>query len=620
MNKLLPLIILLLLLGQSKGTKDALEKIQENALSIKNRKNNLIEKNFLQAKSLERAGLYEEAFILYKGINKSNPGVNRYFQPLKKYMKQIEAWDSLLVYTKAYAKAHNQDFYSQLELLDVYIWMEKKSKWQNIVLKFTKNKTTSEKSMKSILQHLLNNGKHDFAYECLVDYRELIRKKDFYSMEMGIFYGMKMAFSKATKEYLLFLQSHPNHLQTISDRIMAFPSDKNIIKEISSILLKDSSKLAQFILVDLRFKQKSYMEGYKILQNNNASPSMLLDYAKDLAAINEYMMSEKVLTDIINANIDGKIVTQAVFEIAKLFEAKMIIRSDLPLSGFYPHNPFFSSPYLPIQEKASISLESAMAIYDSLRISKKNAQAAFRLAEVQFRILGDLDGAYHLYQEAYKHGNSQSLRQDAGIGMINIHIAKGDLKVAKNICKNLQKEHPNVLQYSIKESQILFYEGKFDDTDNKLRTTIESVAKNHPTYNDVLDVLAILIGFRHHQKEFKVFADAQLNIQQNKRIESMEKLATLYNVNEIYIADMCRYQNAWLSFLQKDFDNMQLQLESIKHDTIFKEMAHIFQAEILDHMNKDIDNAINSYLEFLELYPNSIYYDDIRLRLREITS
>ena len=113
----------------------------------------------------------------------------------------------------------------------------------------------------------------------------------------------------------------------------------------------------------------------KILQNNNASPSMFLDYAKDLAAINEYMMSEKVLTDIINANIDGKIVTQAVFEIAKLFEAKMIIRSDLPLSGFYPHNPFFSSPYLPIQEKASISLESAMAIYDSLRISKKNAQA-----------------------------------------------------------------------------------------------------------------------------------------------------------------------------------------------------------------------------------------------------
>ena len=77
-------------------------------------------------------------------------------------------------------------------------------------------------------------------------------------------------------------------------------------------------------------------------------------------------MSEKVLTDIINSNIDGKIVTQAVFEIAKLFEAKMIIRSlDLPLSGFYPHNPFFSSPYLPIQEKASISLESAMAIYYS---------------------------------------------------------------------------------------------------------------------------------------------------------------------------------------------------------------------------------------------------------------
>ena len=32
------------------------------------------------------------------------------------------------------------------------------------------------------------------------------------------------------------------------------------------------------------------------------------------------------------------------------------------------------------------------------------------------------------------------------------------------------------------------------------------------------------------------------------------------------------------------------------------------------------NSMINSYLEFLELYPKSIYYDDIRLRLRELAS
>ena len=61
-------------------------------------------------------------------------------------------------------------------------------------------------------------------------------------------------------------------------------------------------------------------------------------------------------------------------------------------------------------------------------------------------------------------------------------------------------------------------------------------------------------------------------------------------------------------------------LLSIKHKTIFKEMAHILNAEILDYIDNNIEQAITNYLKFLELYPNSIYYDDIRLRLREVAS
>jgi len=40
----------------------------------------------------------------------------------------------------------------------------------------------------------------------------------------------------------------------------------------------------------------------------------------------------------------------------------------------------------------------------------------------------------------------------------------------------------------------------------------------------------------------------------------------------------------------------------------------------LDFIDKDISNAIDSYLDFLGLYPQSIYYDDVRLRLRELAS
>ena len=136
----------------------------------------------------------------------------------------------------------------------------------------------------------------------------------------------------------------------------------------------------------------------------------------------------------------------------------------------------------------------------------------------------------------------------------------------------------------------------------------------------MLNISSILIAFKENEIEFKKFVNIQLNIQQNNRIEAIEKLGELFNSNEIFISEMCRFQQAWLLYLQDDLINTKEKLQLINKDTIFNEMAHIFNAEILDYVNKDISKAIDSYLDFLDFFPNSIFYDDIRLRLRELAS
>jgi tetratricopeptide (TPR) repeat protein len=464
-------------------------------------------------------------------------------------------------------------------------------------------------------------GKLDFAYDLLTQYRKKTGKQDFYSIELGSYLGMRMAYEKSVREYLLFLEFHPRQIQTISDRIMVFPNDPKINAGIKAVLRESPFKSAQFILADLQFKLKEFDLAFETLIVNDATPSMLLYFGKDLSDVREYIRASKVFTHIINSTKNEKILTETIFEIAKVFESKLVISdSELPLTGFYPNNPFFSSPYLPVKDKSGNSLQQAMEIYDSLRVTNKNAQAAYRLAEVQFRVLGDLDGALYLYQEALIHGNSKSLQIDAGLGLVNIHIAKGDLESAEKKCVELIEKTPDVLEYKIKSAQILFYQGQFDETDTKLREIIKKLPMDNVAVNDILDVMAVLIGFRHNQEEFVDFAKVQLNIQQNKRTEALEKLETLFGSNEIYIGDMCRYQHAWLTFLQGDTENTKTQLSKIENETLFKELAHIFQAEILDFIDRDISIAIDSYLDFLKLYPQSIYYDDVRLRLREITS
>ena len=115
-----------------------------------------------------------------------------------------------------------------------------------------------------------------------------------------------------------------------------------------------------------------------------------------------------------------------------------------------------------------------MGIYDSLRVTKQNAQAAYRLAEVQFRVLGDLDAALYLYEETFNKGNSTSLKKDAGLGIIDIYIAKNDLLSAEAFCSKIILEEPNILEYQIKAAQILFYKAEFDKTDSELKQIIET--------------------------------------------------------------------------------------------------------------------------------------------------
>ena len=145
------------ILTQNQNVPDVLNQIQKRAKSIKKKSNPDLENKFSQAKTLERSGLYEEALLLYKEINQANPGISKYYLPLKKYLKQTESWDSLLVYTQLFSHARNNDLQAKLEFLDVYIFMDSDDKWQPLATTLILESSVGEKSIKNIIQRLLNS-------------------------------------------------------------------------------------------------------------------------------------------------------------------------------------------------------------------------------------------------------------------------------------------------------------------------------------------------------------------------------------------------------------------------------------------------------------------------------
>ena len=157
MNKFVIIILLIsFILCQNQTGQDVLQLIQKRAQSLNKKIDPDLENKFSQAKTLERSGLYDEALLLYKEINRFNPGISKYFLPLKNYLKQTENWDTLLVYTQLFSGARNNDLQSKLEFLDVYIWMDADEKWRQIAKNLLEDSSIRDQQ---VCQPIWVNGK-----------------------------------------------------------------------------------------------------------------------------------------------------------------------------------------------------------------------------------------------------------------------------------------------------------------------------------------------------------------------------------------------------------------------------------------------------------------------------
>ena len=617
MNKNILIIFVYIAFSQTLSSKELKQMLETNT-SINN---SIIKQQFSKAKTQERLGNWDRALELYIKINSAEPGNPQYFQPIKRLLIQKSEFDILLDITQKYVIARNNEIKSQFELLDVYIKMNNKNEWENIINNALLNYGDQINVMKALIQKLVLNNKYEIAYNTIKKLRLQAEWEDFFSLEMGAYFGIQMAFEESVNEYLIYLNKNPSKVQIISDKIMIFPNDPLITKRIEQILINSEISNSYIILSDLYFKNQEYDKAYSILNNHN-NFEKIFEHTQDLVIIGEYERSEKILLDILNSNASSKILKYAVFEIAKIFESKMINNQyDLNISGFYKNNPFLTSPFLSLEDTGIETMYKAINLYDSLRVVHKDPYAIYRLGELRFRVLGDLDGASRFFEQVTIISKDQNLINSSRARLVDIYISKGNLDAAeKYIINHYDITSNNNLELNLKYIQIQFLKGNLDITKNYLMEIVERMPMNKEIYNNILEILTILIPFERYPEYFQLFVECQHLIIQNKRTEAIQHLNLLYEIPEIFIQEMCFYQQAWLTYLQGDIQNAQNLLNQINNNTIFSELALIFYGEIEDYYFNNFSNAINIYLEFLEKYPMSIYYDDIRLRLKNITS
>ena len=443
-------------------------------------------KKLNQAKAFTKNGLDEKAIEVYYNLYIENPTMREALIPLKQLLKKKKDIKTLQKVANIYLKRYKNSLKSKIDIIDILIWIDY-PEWKNILNNLPANKKFEDKRIKSVIAILINNQKQSEAIS-LINSTRIQRKEDFYSYELGSYYALNFSIEESVNEFLLHLKYNPKKYRIIKNRILSFPDMVQLNNKIESILENDSSRESKLILSDIKFKSGDFQNAYELVKKYYSDENELITFAENLVSNKQYELSQITLNDILNTTSNKQIINKAIILLANLFE-KMMVSNEyyLPLSNSINNNQLLDSPFIKVNPNKIQFLENAINIYDSLRINMNDFKSIYKLAEIKYKILGDIDGSNILYNEILKNNKSTpEFISNASIQIIDLMIIKGNITLAKETLEKFQKQINSYELYTMKYLQILFYLNDWDAFNELSSTFLKKDFKDKNSYNDIL--------------------------------------------------------------------------------------------------------------------------------------
>ena len=569
-----------------------------------------------QAKTLEVSGLLNESKDIYLELLKEFPYLDEAIISVKNIALIDKSFENILPYANKYIEIHNYDESKLPNIFEVYL-LTSSSKVDYIINIIKDNPKPNLHYTSKIISFLLKYENIEKASE-LVNHIRLYNP-NFYSLQLGMFYSLKGKIKNALDEYFIYLDNNSKNINIVSSRVMSLADNEYNINIIRESLNKNNLSSSKIILSQLEYKLKNFALSYEILDKYSNNESLKIKFIEDLLEIEQSDLAEKIINSIIKNSKDEKIITKAIFLLANLFEDKLTKNyNDIPISKTINFNKITNSPFITINEEMSDLLGNSIDIYDSLSMNIGDYQSTFNLAEIKYKIQGDLDGAYSLYNQIYKNEKTFNYRIKSLEKMIDIYHSKGDIDGAFKKIENLSNLNNKKIKMllEIKKIQNLFYKGEKKSLLELSKEILKNLPQDNDYYNDILDLVSIAYSF-DKDENFKKYTLSKLKLIQNKRVMAIDILNTI-KTDSNEINDKIKYEKSYLTLLQGNHLSSIDIINSISDDSAYAEHAYILKGEIYDYVIGDKVKAVDIYLLFLDLFPDSMFYDLIRERLRKI--
>jgi len=635
------LLTLILLFGLS-ATINA-----QNSLLKRQQKPQLseVQLEMQKASFLERQGKLEDAAEVYQRLLQDDPGnsliYNRYRDVLIQ-MSEFAKADSLI---QKHLKSHPRDIESLVMLGTVYYNRNDREKalrqWKGVIDVFDGNM----RSYQAVLTAMLQNGLLNEAGNLVKQARKDLGQPDFYALQLGSFYAARMAYAKATREYLLYYQTNHANVGFFVSQISRFPDEPDVQEQVIPVLKNvidehpDDNQMVH-VLADYEYRVQNYddaLKYYRQLESLEKQPGKYRrQVAQDFMDDGEFQRSKKLYSELLNdaeVTSNRRSIEYGYAEASyKLLVAQNQYPSEIDL---FRHNLLWDFQFVVLPESAGPTLDSIVTRYDSVAQnyprSREARMATYRLGEIYFRLGNDFDRALNYYKNC-TNDPQNPMQIEAALNIGFCYLAKADTAEARNQWQQLLAELKNAppeMQARAKFylASTYLYSGDLKTAYKKFGEIQSDLPMKSDIFNDILEVQTLIDdGLADQMKKdtttVRQFFKGEFYIKQHKITEAQRVLTgILDDAPSAPITPYALVRAAQLARVLGQTTNLITWLGKIVtdyKDSPVADQATFLLAEFYNYDQQNRDQAMHWYEQVLVNYPGSLLEQRARTILRQL--
>ena len=418
-------------------------------------------------------------------------------------------------------------------------------------------------------------------------------------------------------------------IEIVKARLFRLPA-KNPLSErlISHYTSGDISIEAAKLTADLLYHGGHHNELAAFVSANisKISAEQVFTFAQGLHLQKHYGASEIISKAALHSLKNPELLSKTLFILAANYEQQF--REALPRTELIPQpfqNELTQIDFFPYSAEEAELIFKAISLYDSLAALYGNTaqEARYRIGEIRFNIFNDFDQARRDFLLAAE-GATSAIKLQAIKRLIDVEIASGNRQAAWKILKEAPEKYRLPVADEdaliLKQIQMNYLFGETDSLQKNIYTALALLGENHLLYNDLLNFAALTKVILADSEHRKIFLQGENELHQNRLSQAKERFSTLMRAtNPLYAIAAMRHLDILRSLGEKDMEELFWNEHySALLNGPYADYFTVRYGEYLEFIVNDNPRAIEHYTDFLLAFPQSSYYETLRLHARKL--